>query len=286
MNILITGSKGQLGSEIKELSKNYKNFDFIFTDYEELDITSRDDLKVFFENNTVDYIVNCAAYTAVDLAEKEEVKAFKLNAYAVKNIVEFAQKYNSKFITVSTDYVFDGQATKPYTTDFVTNPKSSYGRSKELGEKFALEYSKTVIIRTSWLYSTFGNNFVKTMLRLGKERDELGIVSDQIGSPTYAKDLAKAILDIIKFSEKDKFIPGIYHYANKGAISWYDFTKKIFEIENINCKLNAITTADYPTPAKRPAYSVFDTSKIAETYNADIPNWDISLKECLSRVCL
>lgn len=281
MNILITGSKGQLGSEIKELSENYKDFNFIFTDYEELDITSKDDLKVFFEENNVDYIVNCAAYTAVDLAEKEEVKAFKLNAYAVKYLVEFAQEYNSKFITVSTDYVFDGQATEPYKTDFPTNPKSTYGKSKELGEKFALEYSKTVIIRTSWLYSSFGNNFVKTMLRLGKERNELGIVADQIGSPTYARDLAKAILEIIIFSEKDKFIPGIYHYANKGAISWYDFTKKIFEIENIDCKLNAITTADYPTPAKRPAYSVFDTSKIKEIYNVDIPKWDTSLKECL-----
>ena len=284
MNILITGSNGQLGSEIKELSKNYKDFNFLFTDYTELDITSKDSLKVFFENNKIDYIINCAAYTAVDLAEKEEVKAFKINAYAVKYLVEFAQEYNSKFITVSTDYVFDGQATEPYETDFPTNPKSTYGKSKELGEKFALEYSKTVIIRTSWLYSTFGNNFVKTMLRLGKERDELGIVADQIGSPTYAKDLAKAILDVITFSEKDSFIPGIYHFANKGAISWYDFTKKIFEIENVDCKLNAITTVDYPTPAKRPAYSVFDTSKIAETYNVEIPEWDLSLKECLSKL--
>jgi dTDP-4-dehydrorhamnose reductase len=144
-----------------------------------------------------------------------------------------------------------------------------------------LAANRTIIIRTSWLYSEFGHNFLKTMLRLGKERNELGIVADQIGSPTYARDLAKAILDVIIFSEKDKFIPGIYHYANKGAISWYDFTKKIFEIENIDCKLNAITTADYPTPAKRPAYSVFDTSKIKETYNVDIPKWDTSLKECL-----
>ena len=284
MNILITGSKGQLGSEIKELSKHYKYFNFIFTDYEELDITSKVDLEVFFAENNIDYIVNCAAYTAVDLAEKEEVKAFKLNAYAIKYLVEFAQEYNSKFITVSTDYVFDGQATEPYKTDTPTNPKSTYGKSKELGEKFALEYSKTMVIRTSWLYSTYGNNFVKTMLRLGKEKDELGIVADQIGSPTYARDLAKAILDVVVFSENDKFIPGIYHYANKGAISWFDFTKKIFEIENIDCKLNAITTADYPTPAKRPAYSVFDTSKIAEIYNVEIPEWDKSLKECLSKL--
>jgi len=284
MNILITGSKGQLGSEIKELSKHYKYFNFIFTDYEELDITSKVDLEVFFAENNIDYIVNCAAYTAVDLAEKEEVKVFKLNAYAIKYLVEFAQEYNSKFITVSTDYVFDGQATEPYKTDTPTNPKSTYGKSKELGEKFALEYSKTMVIRTSWLYSTYGNNFVKTMLRLGKEKDELGIVADQIGSPTYARDLAKAILDVVVFSENDKFIPGIYHYANKGAISWFDFTKKIFEIENIDCKLNAITTADYPTPAKRPAYSVFDTSKIAEIYNVEIPEWDKSLKECLSKL--
>ncbi len=284
MNILVTGSNGQLGSDIKDLSKDYKSFNFIFTDYQELDITSKLDVEAFFAVNEVDYIINCAAYTAVDLAEKEEVKAFKLNAYAVKFLVEVAQEYQSKFISISTDYVFDGTATEPYRTDAQTKPQSTYGRSKELGEKFALEYGKSLIIRTSWLYSTHGNNFVKTMLRLGKERDELGIVSDQIGSPTYAKDLAKAILDIIEYSEKNKFIPGIYHYANKGAISWFDFTKKIFEIKQIDCNVNAITTADYPTPAKRPAYSVFDTSKIVETYNVKIPNWEDSLKECLNNL--
>ena len=284
MNILVTGSNGQLGSDIKDLSKDYKSFNFIFTDYQELDITSKLDVEAFFAVNEVDYIINCAAYTAVDLAEKEEVKAFKLNAYAVKFLVEVAQEYQSKFISISTDYVFDGTATEPYRTDAQTKPQSTYGRSKELGEKFALEYGKSLIIRTSWLYSTHGNNFVKTMLRLGKERDELGIVSDQIGSPTYAKDLAKAILDIIEYSEKNKFIPGIYHYANKGEISWFDFTKKIFEIKQIDCNLNAITTADYPTPAKRPAYSVFDTSKIVETYNVKIPNWEDSLKECLNNL--
>ena len=284
MNVLITGSNGQLGSDIKSLSNSYKDFNFIFTDYKELDITSKEDLKAFFSENKIDYIVNCAAYTAVDIAEKEEVNAFRINAYALKNIAEIAEEYQSKLITISTDYVFDGTANVPYKTDVITNPKSSYGRSKELGEKFALEYSKTMVIRTSWLYSTFGNNFVKTMLRLGTERDELGIVSDQIGAPTYAKDLAKAILDVIKYSEENKFIPGIYHYANKGVISWFDFTKKIFEIENIDCRLNAITTADYPTPAKRPAYSVFDLSKIENDYKIDIPNWDDSLKDCLSKL--
>ena len=284
MNILVTGSKGQLGSDIKDLSKEYTNNTYFFTDYQELDITSKEQLQKFFKSNNIDYIINCAAYTAVDLAETEKDKCFLLNAESVKNLVEIAKEYNSKFITVSTDYVFSGDATEPYLESDATDPKSVYGESKVLGEKYSMEYENSIVIRTSWLYSTHGNNFVKTMLRLGKEKSELGIVADQIGAPTFSYDLAKAILDIIEYSEKEKFVSGIYHYSNKGIISWFDFTKKIFEIEGIDCKLKAITTADYPTPAKRPAYSVFSLNKIAETYGIDIPLWDESLAVCLSRL--
>ena len=284
MNILVTGSKGQLGSDLKDLSKEYAKHKYFFTDYEELDITSKEQLQLFFKENRIDYTVNCAAYTAVDLAETNKEKCFLLNAEAVKNLVEISEEYKAKFITVSTDYVFDGNASDPYLESHVTDPKSVYGESKALGEKYAMEYNNSIVIRTSWLYSTHGNNFVKTMLRLGNEKSELGIVADQIGAPTFSFDLAKAILDIIEYSENIKFTSGIYHYSNKGAISWFDFTKKIFEIENIDCKLNPITTADYPTPAIRPAYSVFSLTKIAETYNIGIPLWDNSLAVCLSRL--
>jgi dTDP-4-dehydrorhamnose reductase len=284
MKILVTGSNGQLGSDIRDLASKYNDFEFIFTDYEELDITSKVDLSSFFDTNNFYYVINCAAYTAVDLAEKEKDKAFLINAEAVKNLVENCKKNNTKLITISTDYVFDGNAKAPYLESHKTDPQSAYGESKEKGEKYALEYENSLLIRTSWLYSSYGNNFVKTMLRLGTERDELGIVSDQIGAPTYSADLAKAILEIILYSQSNKFVSGIYHFSNKGEISWFNFTKKIFEINNIDCKLKAITTADYPTPAKRPSYSVFDLNKIVDIYKIKINFWEDSLNECLVKL--
>ncbi|MFK5882069.1 MAG: dTDP-4-dehydrorhamnose reductase [Sulfurospirillum sp.] len=282
-NILVTGSNGQLGSEIRELSSQY-NYNFLFTDKDTLDITDEKTIKEFIEKNNIDLIINCAAYTAVDKAEDDEVNADKINHLAVKNLSEIAKDKNVKLIHISTDYVFDGKNYKPYNEDDVTQPNGIYGKTKLDGEKAMLGINpfNSIIIRTSWVYSSFGNNFVKTMLRLGRQRDELGVIFDQVGTPTYARDLAKAILDIIPQIE-NKTVE-IYHYSNEGALSWYDFAKAIFRLSEVDCKINPIETKDYPTPATRPHYSLLNKSKIKKEFDIEIPYWKDSLNECLRKM--
>lgn len=284
--ILITGSKGQLGSDLSELSTKYKEFEFFYTDANDLDITNKSDLKEFVTGLQPDYIINCAAYTAVDKAETETELANAVNYEAVKNIARICKYQKVKLIHISTDYVFDGTACVPYTEKDRVNPVSAYGKSKLKGEKAVLasDALDVMIIRTSWLYSSHGHNFVKTILKYGKERGELKVVFDQIGSPTYARDLAKAILDIIEYSEKNEFKKGIYHFSNEGVCSWYDFAKEIIALEKIKCNVTPIRTIEYPTPAVRPSYSVFDKKKIKATFNIDIPYWKDSLKDCLKKI--
>lgn len=283
--VLITGSNGQLGQELKALSVNYPELDFIFTDVAELNITDLKAIECFVEQNKPDFIVNCAAYTAVDKAEENRDAAFLLNAVAVDFLVDAAHKCNATLIHISTDYVFDGEHNKPYCPDAGTFPQSVYGVTKNEGEKLIL-YSdiNALIIRTSWLYSTFGNNFVKTMIKLGTERDALGVVVDQIGTPTYARDLAKAILDIIPQVDNTKATRELYHYTNEGVCSWYDFAHEIFRQKNIEVKLNPVPSSEFPTPAKRPSYSVLNKSKIREEYNIEIPHWTDSLNAMLNNL--
>lgn len=281
--ILITGAKGQLGSEIKKLSSIYNNFNYIFTDVDELDITNIDALDSFFAKKNISFIVNCAAYTAVDKAESELEKARKLNVEAVKNLKNIANKYKANLIQISTDYVFDSSLQNtPFKENDATCAKSVYGYTKLEGEKILYGLDNTLIIRTSWLYSSFANNFVKTMLRLGNERDNLGVVFDQVGTPTYAEDLADTILKIIEYSIKNKiFKYGIYHFSNEGVCSWYDFATEIMNIAKLNCRINPIESKDYPVPAKRPNYSVLNKTKIKNEFNIEIPHWRLSLRKCL-----
>jgi dTDP-4-dehydrorhamnose reductase len=280
INILVTGSSGQLGSEIKELSSNY-NYNFFFISRENLDIVNLNDIRAFIIENNINTIINCAAYTAVDKAEDEEKIANSINNIAVKNLAMLSNEFGIKLIHVSTDYVFDGTNHKPYIEDDTINPQGVYGQTKLDGEKAILEYNlkNSIIIRTSWVYSSFGNNFVKTMLRLGREKDELGVIFDQIGTPTYARDLAKAILDIVPKIKNDK--TEIYHYSNEGVLSWYDFAKEIMKMAKIDCTINPIETFQYPTPASRPHYSLLNKSKIKKEFDIVIPYWKDSLVECL-----
>lgn len=278
-NILVTGANGQLGSEIKYLSK-FHNINFTFTDIEELDITSMDEIEGFFSSQEFGYIINCAAYTAVDKAEEEKEEADLANHIAVKNLAVMSSKFNAKLIHISTDFVFDGSSSIPFTEEDKTNPVSVYGKTKLAGEKAVLKHgSEVIIIRTSWLYSSFGNNFVKTMIGLTKKRNSIGIVFDQLGTPTYARDLAEAILNIINSQD---FLTGVYHYSNEGVASWYDFTKAIVEIAGIKCSIDPIETYQYPTPAKRPAYSILNKAKIKKAYNMEIPYWKTSLEKCIN----
>ena len=279
--ILVTGANGQLGSEIQNLATDIKSFEFIFSDVTTLDITDEVDLSYFFENNKIDYIINCAAYTAVDKAEDNVEICNKINATAIKNLIGFSRENNIKFITISTDYVFNGTNSRPYTEDDKTIPNSVYGSSKLAGELEALKYENSIIIRTSWLYSHYGPNFIKTMLTLAETRSELNVIFDQIGTPTYAADLAEAIIEIIRYSENTEFVSGIYNYSNEGVTSWYDFAKSIFRITDTNCKVYPIETKDYPTPAIRPHYSLLNKAKIKNTFNLFIPHWEDSLRECL-----
>ena len=280
-SILVTGANGQLGKEIQNLASDIEKFNFIFTDIDDLDITNEVSLSKFFDKNSIDYIVNCAAYTAVDKAETNIELCNKINSIAVKNLVSFAEEYNVNFITISTDYVFNGTNYKPYTEDDKTSPNSVYGASKLAGETEALKYEKSIIIRTSWLYSHYGANFIRTMLNLAETRNELNVIFDQIGTPTYAADLTEAIIEIIRYSENNEFVAGIYNYSNEGVTSWFDFAKTIFKLTNTNCKVRPIETKDYPTPAARPHYSVLNKSKIKDTFNLFIPYWEDSLAECL-----
>lgn len=282
--VLITGANGQLGNEIKKLCNRLSGWNFVFTDVDTLDITDYSSLENFCIGYRFNYIINCAAYTAVDKAETDPSTASRINKDAVKNLAQIASKTDATLIHVSTDYVFDGSACIPYTEDQPINPQSVYGRTKAEGERAALTYGKSVIIRTAWLYSTFGNNFVKTMLRLGSERQEIGIVFDQVGTPTYAEDLASAILSIAEHSEKNGVNPGIYHFSNEGVCSWYDLSWEIMNYARKNCKVKPIETKDYPLPAKRPSYSVFNKSKIKNTFHLEIPYWKISLYKCLDEL--
>lgn len=282
-NILVTGSNGQLGSEIKALSKEY-SYNFYFTSKDKLDITNQKQVKEFTQKHSINIIINCAAYTAVDKAEEDEKNADLINHLAVKNLATISKEQNIKLIHISTDYVFDGKAYMPYTEKDKTNPNSVYGKTKLDGEDAMIEINpaNSIIIRTSWVYSSFGANFVKTMLRLGKEKEELGVIYDQVGTPTYARDLAKAILDVLPKIQNSKL--NIYNYSNEGVLSWYDFAKEIMRMAKLECKVNPIETKDYPTPASRPHYSLLNKAKIKSTFNLDIPYWKDSLDECLKRL--
>jgi dTDP-4-dehydrorhamnose reductase len=281
--ILVTGSLGQLGSEIQDLSKFYTNYQFYFHDKDDLDILDKDALQSFFSENSIDYIINCAAYTAVDKAEEEKELAFLLNHKAVKNLLDASSNTQAKLFQISTDYVFGGIHNTPFLENEKTQAESIYGESKLQGEIEAINSNRAIVIRTSWLYSSYGNNFVKTIMKYAQEREELNVVYDQIGAPTYAKDLAKAILDIIDKVEKkqNNFETGIYHYANEGVLSWFDFAVAITEISNINTKINAVNSEMFPTAAKRPPYSVLSKDKIKNTYNIEIPYWRDSLVKCI-----
>lgn len=287
MKILITGAYGQLGNEIKVLSVAFPDWQFLFTDVDTLDITNENAIDIWFQKNKPSFVINCAAYTAVDKAETDSETAEKVNSLAPKLLAKFSKKFDAKLIHISTDYVFDGESSTPYSEEAEVNPKSVYGESKLKGEQncFA-ENPDTIVIRTSWLYSTFGNNFVKTMLRLGKDRGQLNVVFDQVGTPTYAADLANAILSIIQISEKhpEKFVPGIYHYSNEGVASWYDFAKAIFEISDVKCIVSPVRSVEFPTPAKRPNFSVLDKSKIKNIFGVNILYWRVSLDECIKRL--
>jgi dTDP-4-dehydrorhamnose reductase len=279
MNVLITGANGQLGNEMRVVAKQYTEVDFVFTDVEELNICNADEVDSFVKNLLPDYIVNCAAYTAVDKAETDIDLCRAINCDAVKNLGIAAQKYKAKVIHVSTDYVFDGTNNVPYTETMPTNPQTIYGKTKLEGEKALLSVCNTsFIIRTSWLYSSFGNNFVKTMLRLGNERDSINVVFDQVGTPTYAADLANAIWEIITSKSTDY---GVYHFSNEGVCSWYDFTTAIFRLTNTNCKVFPIESSEYPTKTPRPLYSVLNKRKIKSTFAVSIPHWEVSLQKCL-----
>lgn len=284
MKVLITGANGQLGSEIREQSLNLSDWTFFFTDVNELDATDYFALEDFCKKNKPDYIINCAAYTAVDVAETDIETAKLINVTLPKNLGKVAKEIDARVIHISTDYVFDGTACSPYLEDDLVGPCSVYGKTKLNGEIALIkENSKSIIIRTSWLYSTYGKNFVKTMLKLGEEKNELSVISDQVGTPTNAKDLANTILIIIS-QFNDKWKPGIYHYANEGICSWFDFAKQIHEIAGIKCNINPIETSDYPTPAKRPSYSVLNKTKIKTTFGIKIPYWRDSLKECINKL--
>jgi dTDP-4-dehydrorhamnose reductase len=298
MRILVTGKNGQLGRSIQKLvntdtkiDNNQNSNEFIFVGREELDLSSESGISHYFDSSDkFDIIINCAAYTAVDKAEEEQDLANQVNHLAVKQLAQIAKNQQAKLIHISTDYVFDGESDKPYIETDKTNPINIYGKTKLAGEKAlqAVMTTNAIIIRTSWVYSEYGNNFVKAMLRLGKERDELSVVSDQIGSPTYATDLAEVILKIIDSKEfrKANQTTQIYHYSNDGEISWYDFTKEIFKLAKIDCKVSPITTEQYPTPAKRPKNTLMNKDKIAKAFSADTSDWKMPLSACVIELSL
>lgn len=281
MRILVTGAAGQLGSEIQQLAADQPNNTFRFTDSSELDITDSEAVMAFFNGSSFDYCINCAAYTAVDKAETERELADKINVTGAENLARACQKQDTTLFHISTDFVFDGTSHRPLKETEPTRPVNYYGVSKLKGEHAAAIAEKHFTIRTSWLYSSYGSNFVKTMLRLAETKNELNIIADQIGSPTYARDLALAILKIISDGHTQY---GLYHFSNQGVASWYDFTKAIFEYKGIKVKTNPIPTEKYPTPASRPHYSVMDKSKFCEAFGAEIPHWRESLKECLEKL--
>ncbi|WP_177764870.1 dTDP-4-dehydrorhamnose reductase [Flavobacterium sp. I3-2] len=280
MKVLITGSSGQLGQCIKEISLNETDLEFVFVSRNELDITKQSDVKIFFDKNKFDFVINCAAYTAVDKAESDIENARLVNVLATKYLAQATAKQNIPFIHISTDYVFDGTISKPRTEIDEVNPINVYGETKLEGEELALEINpQTIIIRTSWVYSKYGNNFVKTMLRLFQEKDEINVINDQIGSPTLAIDLAEALIKIIT-SKKLSF--GIFNYSNEGSCSWFEFASKIKEYSDSKIRIHPISTNAYPTPAKRPNFSLLDKTKIKSAYEIEIPKWDDSLRIMLN----
>jgi dTDP-4-dehydrorhamnose reductase len=287
MNILVTGSNGQLGSEIKDLATNCKNFNFFFMDLPELDICNAEALNTFIVNQNINGAINCAAYTAVDQAEEDAEIAQQVNAKGVLNLTNALKKVDGKLIHISTDYVFDGKSFLPYQELNKVSPIGVYGETKRAGELAVLDSDiDGIVIRTSWLYSAYGNNFVKTMLKLGKERDEIGVIFDQVGSPTNASDLAKTCLDILLDESSDNISTKgkIYHYSNEGVSSWYDFTKAIMEFGSLDCKVIPIETKDYTTLAKRPHYSVLNKKKIKNDFKIEIPYWRDSLAKCITKL--
>ncbi len=279
--ILVTGKNGQLGNELQTIASNYSNYQFVFTDRDELDITNANHVLDYFAEYQPKYCINAAAYTAVDKAETEKELAYAVNATGAENLAIACAKLDSNFIHVSTDYVYDGLASSPYTEDHTTSPVNYYGQTKLEGEELAIaKHPSTIVLRTSWVYSTFGNNFVKTMLRLMSQKESLNVVGDQYGSPTYARDLAEAIMHIISLENLAQ-LAGIYHFSNEGLISWYDFAVEIQKLSNSSCVVSPIPTAAYPTPAKRPAYSVMNKDKVQTAFNISLRPWKDSLKKCV-----
>lgn len=280
MNILITGCNGQLGSELRAIEKEYAQYRFFNTSHQELDVKDHVAVAAYVEEHEIDGIINCSAYTAVDKAESDIDNCKAINTEAPANLAMAIEKRGGWLIHVSTDYVFDGTKHTPYNETDATCPNSVYGSTKLAGEESAMKLCQhTMVVRTSWLYSAFGNNFVKTMIRLGHTKDELGVIFDQIGTPTYASDLARAIMAAVEHG----VVAGIYHYSDEGVASWYDFTKAIHRLAGItDCQVNPIHTSEYPTPAKRPAYSVLDKTKIKQTYGIRIPHWEESLAKCIN----
>lgn len=284
--ILVTGTNGQLGRELREISINFPAFDFIFTSKEELSIGNHKALESFFNSHKIDYCLNCAAYTAVDKAESDSETAFAINAEAVQKLAFLCKEKKAAFIHISTDYVYSGENSQtPLKETHPTGPINIYGASKLKGEQLALEENEnTLILRTSWVFSSYGSNFVKTMLRLFAEKESINVVSDQVGSPTYAADLAALMLLFIERMEKGECFSGIYNYSNAGVTDWYEFAQAIKEMVNSTCLVNPTTSASYITPATRPGYSVLDTSKVREALQLEIPNWKDSLRKCLSKL--
>jgi dTDP-4-dehydrorhamnose reductase len=281
--ILVTGANGQLGNELRVISRNFYGYDFLFTDIDTLDITNPGATREFITANSPDWIINCAAYNFVDKAESEPDSAMAINALAVRNITDAIQGLESRLIHVSTDYVYDGRACTPYSEDSDPNPQSAYGRSKLAGERYAMMHPWSMVIRTSWLYSSFGNNFVRTMLKAGRERDSLKVVFDQTGSPTWAADLGEAIMNIVSGVIRNHFIfnAGIYNYSNEGVCTWYDFALEIMEQAGLDCTVHPVLSKDYRQQAVRPSYSVMDKSKIKDTYGLAVPHWRKSLVKCM-----
>lgn len=284
--ILVTGASGQLGSEIRELSTRYSGYEFIFADIGEFDLTDAGATATFIAANRPSWIINCAAYTAVDKAEDEEEMATIINAGGVANLVSALKGTDCRLIHISTDYVFDGSSTVPYTEHDTPSPVSAYGRSKLAGEKIALTWPGTMIIRTSWLYSSYGNNFVKTILRKGGSSQDISVVFDQTGSPTYAADLANAIMEIISgvIRNKHNFVPGVFNYSNEGVCSWYDLAIEIIREAGSKCSVIPVRSSAWPSKVKRPAYSVLDKTRIKESFNITIPHWRTSLNNCISKI--
>ncbi len=283
--IAVSGKNGQLGSELQDAAKLFTGYDFVFADKEELNILSLESLKSFFKTYQPSFFVNCAAYTAVDKAESDKETSYEANATAAGNIATLCKQYGTILIHISTDYVFNGTGQIPYSEDDLADPINHYGYTKAEGEKLALQNNlHTIIIRTSWVYSNYGHNFVKTMLRLMKEKESINVVNDQHGSPTYALDLAEAIITIIRYCVNNPVPSGIYHYSNEGNVSWHDFAMAIREASGSSCRVHPVPTEQYPTPAKRPTYTVMDKQKIQSVFLIKTKNWKESLVRCIEKM--